>query len=283
VKDIALSPADGTSVQAVSAFVPSIARQSENRRRLEASLLASPDWLRDTLDAQGFREDRVAALVARVGVAASDAYLEPGEWLQSPLSVPFRHLWMGQTARGHASLVLPGGFASLADLRKAETGLDGVTLVDKAGSVSELFKRYWKLAFLGMLVAIGVVYVVLCVRYGWRGGFVVLLPTLLAISVALAFCGYAGVPFTLFNIMALMLVLGVGVNYALFMHEGGERAASALVGIVLSGLATLLSFGLLALSSTPALQRFGVTLVIGIAVAMLLAPGVLLHKEPHRQ
>jgi len=270
------------SVQAVSAFVPSLSRQADNHRRLERSLLASPGWLREVLDAQGFRDDAVMALVAGFSVAGERSSLEPGEWLQWSLSAPFRHLWMGLTSRGHGSLVLPGGFDSLADLRKAAVGLPGVSLVDKAGSVSEQFRHYRELAFLGMLVAIAVVYLVLGARYGWRNGFVVLQPSLLAMSMALAFCGYAGVPITLFNIMALMLVLGVGVNYALFLHEGGERAGSALVGVGLSGAATLLSFGLLALSSTPALQRFGVTLVIGIAVAMLLAPSVLVQQRPGR-
>ncbi len=46
------------------------------------------------------------------------------------------------------------------------------------------------------------------------------LPVLLAVGVTLAVFGYARVPLNLFNWLALMLVLGVGANYAVFLREG---------------------------------------------------------------
>jgi predicted exporter len=100
----------------------------------------------------------------------------------------------------------------------------------------------------------------------------VLLPTLLGIAAALAAAGYAGRPLTLFSIMALMLVLGVGVNYSIFLMEGRARSGTTFVAVSLSAATTILSFGLLAFSSTPALARFGATLLVGIAVAVLLSP-----------
>ena len=75
--------------------------------------------------------------------------------------------------------------------------------------------------------------------------------------------------------MALMLVLGVGVNYAIFLREGGQRAAATLAGVLLSAGTTLLSFGLLAFSSMPALSGFGLTLLVGVGIAVLLAPMIL--------
>ena len=75
--------------------------------------------------------------------------------------------------------------------------------------------------------------------------------------------------------MGLMLVLGVGVNYAIFLREGGVRAAATLAGVLLSAGTTLLSFGLLAFSSMPALAGFGLTLLVGVGMAVLLAPMVL--------
>ena len=83
--------------------------------------------------------------------------------------------------------------------------------------------------------------------------------------------------------MALMLVIGVGVNYAIFLREGlckgGTHAAASLAGVLLSAGTTLLSFGLLAFSSMPALASFGLTLLIGVGIAVLLAPIVLTFES----
>jgi predicted exporter len=109
-----------------------------------------------------------------------------------------------------------------------------------------------------------------------RGGVAVTLPVLLAVGVTLAVFGYAGVPLNLFNWLALMLVLGVGANYAVFLREGCARADADLgavwTGVLLSAATTLLSFGMLGMSAMPALRSFGATLALGIAVSVLLAP-----------
>jgi predicted exporter len=94
-------------------------------------------------------------------------------------------------------------------------------------------------------------------------------------GVALAAYGYVGVPLTLFSIMGLVLVLGVGVNYAIFVVEAGDRAPAPFAGVLLSAATTLLSFGLLSLSSMPALHQFGTILLIGISASVLFAPVAL--------
>ncbi|MFM0715969.1 MMPL family transporter [Paraburkholderia strydomiana] len=109
-----------------------------------------------------------------------------------------------------------------------------------------------------------------------RGGVATTLPVALAVGVTLAVFGYAGVPLNLFNWLALMLVLGVGANYAVFLREGCLRADADLgavwTGVLLSAATTLLSFGMLGMSEMPALKSFGATLALGIAVSVLLAP-----------
>jgi predicted exporter len=75
--------------------------------------------------------------------------------------------------------------------------------------------------------------------------------------------------------MGLMLVLGVGVNYAIFLIEAGDRAPVPFAGVLLSAATTILSFGLLCLSSMPALQQFGLVLMVGVIASVLLAPVAL--------
>src|SRR4029453_8787179 len=90
---------------------------------------------------------------------------------------------------------------------------------------------------------------------------------------ALALLGMAGQNLQLFHVLALMLLLGVGVDYGIFLHEHpSRRDAIAWLAIGLSALSTLLSFGLLCLSKTPALQAFGLTMLTGTITVWFIVP-----------
>ena len=67
--------------------------------------------------------------------------------------------------------------------------------------------------------------------------------------------GWLGESLQLFNVLALILLLGIGVDYGIFLleHDGD---GSAWLAVVLGAASTLLSFGLLGLSGTPALRAW---------------------------
>lgn len=256
----------------LAGMVPSLQRQQANQALL-APLFAQPDRLRSWLSAAGFRDaDITQWLQAWPGTP-----LELDAWLKTPLSTPFRYLWMGDVVHdGAASVVLPQGDAPSALLQQAAEGLAGVTLVDKPASISELFGRYRRYASLWLLAAILLIVPVFAWRYGLRSVPRVLAPPVLGIGFTLAMLGYLHQPLTLFHWMALMLVLGVGANYAVFLREGEphavDRPGAMYTSVLLSAITALLSFGLLAWSSMPALRDFGLTLLLGIGFTALLVP-----------
>lgn len=268
-------------LQGISRFVPSCRQQQLDRQRLRDALPAA----RQVLDEAGFRAGAVADWA--VAIEQTKPCLSAQSWLDSPLSTPFRHLWLGRVgqgmatgvATGVATLALPSGYHEVATLAEASRGQPGVTLVDKPGAVSRLFAEYRRLGLYVLAAATLLIFGVLAWRYGPRGAAAVLAPVLLAQALTLGLLGHAGVVLNLFNLLALLLVLGVGINYAIFLFEGarGEasREAATLVGVALSAATTLLSFGLLSLSSTPALSGFGITLALGVGIAVLLAPATL--------
>lgn len=64
-------------------------------------------------------------------------------------------------------------------------------------------------------------------------------------------------------------ILGMGVDYGIFLQEHPSRQdKSSWLAVGLSALSTLLSFGLLGLSQTPALQAFGMTMLFGVALVL---------------
>lgn len=260
----------GVESTSVARFVPSCERQRAHRARLLAGLSAQ----RAALDELGFRAE-VNQVWSKTVLSPPDC-LRPAVWLASPISIPYRHLWLADDPAHPAGIALPSGHADVKTLVSAATGLPGVTLVDKPGAVSRLFGEYRRLAGYVLAAATVLIFLVLAWRYGTRGGLAILLPSLLAQALTLGLLGQLGLALNLFHVLALLLVLGVGINYAIFLMEamrgGGEREPAALLGVWLSAATTLLSFGLLGLSSMPALAGFGVTLAAGIGIAVLLAP-----------
>jgi predicted exporter len=83
----------------------------------------------------------------------------------------------------------------------------------------------------------------------------------------------AGLPFTFFGAMALVLVLSIGSDYAVFCAEDRVRhepVTLAAVAVALS--TTLLSFGLMAASDVAGVRSFGAAMAVGVALAFVLAP-----------
>lgn len=257
-------------VQALSSFVPSPASQE---RALAAWRGAEPE-LEAALRGAGFRGD----LVAAVGPAlreAGDHPLTVAAFLATPAGTPFRALWIQGGPRA-ASAVVPVGRPDPAGLERAAAGLPGVTVVDKATGVTRLLGRYRRLALTALCGALLLVGAFLALRYGPRRGPRILAPALGGMLLALAGTALLGIPLTLFGAVALVLVLGLGVDYTVFLAEGRQRGPAAL-GVLLAGAATFLSFGLLAFSGTPVLQGFGTVLLLGLLGSLLLSPLALEH------
>ena len=73
--------------------------------------------------------------------------------------------------------------------------------------------------------------------------------------------------------MALVLVLAIGVDYAVFCAEAKkDYKIVTMLAVAMAACTALMSFGLLALSDVTAVHAFGTTMTVGIFLAFLLAP-----------
>lgn len=268
-----------TGYQALSNWVASDRTQAARRALVETKLLADDGPLAGVARAIGEDDNWVRATRAHLLTKAAPMRVE--SFLQTPASEPWRHLWLGETGSVHASIVALRGmqYAALPVLAHAGDSIDGVQWVDKVGEISSVLGRYCQYMGCVVLGAYAVVYVLLFLRYrarAWR----VLAPTAIASIATLAVLGFAGMPLQLFHVLALMLLLGVGVDYGIFMQEKPERGLAApWLAVGLSAVNTILSFGLLGLSHTPALQAFGLTMLVGTTLVWLTAPCFTSHPE----
>ena len=263
--------ADGQQIggyRAISDWLPSPARQ-----QADAALTAAvePGVLAAVAEAVGEPLPRPVF---------SEGALTAQTFLAAPVSRPFRHLWAGRVGGQLASVVMvdDGGHAdAMAVLQAAAEGLPGVRWVDRTSDFSQLLGHYRKLMGGMLLVGVVLVFGALWLRYrgqAWR----VLAPTLLAGAMTVALLALFGQPLQLFNVLALMLLLGMGIDYGIFLieHRGD---ASAWLAVCVGAASTWLSFGLLGLSATPALRAFGLTLLFGIGLVWLISP--LFRPPPH--
>jgi predicted exporter len=261
-----------TGYQAMSNWVPSRDRQQRDRELVSTALLA-PDGALKKLTVQ-LGEDDAWAVRFRKAALEQTAPLTPEEFLKTPAAEPWRHLWLGKVDGGYASVVALRGLkhADLPLLQAGAEGMTGVQWVDKVGETSSLLGRYRNYMGWVALLSYVTIYLLLLWRYraaAWR----VLAPTVAASAFTLAVFGWLGQPINLFHVLALLLILGMGVDYGIFLQESPDRQdRTAWLAVGLSAASTLLSFGLLGLSKTPALQAFGLTMLLGVGAVWLIAP-----------
>lgn len=247
--------------RAVSDWLPSAARQRQDQalsQRAETAVLS-----------------RLAEMLDEPLTASSEtttAALTPDAWLAQSVSEPLRPLWLGPVGSQWGSVVMLEGLGTrnLAALETLATELPGVRWVDRTARISDMLGHYRRMMgglLLAGYVAVGLALFLRFRAQAWRA----LLPTALAAVLTLATLGWLDVPLQLFGVLAQLLLLGFGVDYGIFLLEHRNDPSSWLA-VSLGAASTLLAFGLLALSATPALHSFGLSLGLGIALVWGLSP-----------
>ncbi|WP_339545956.1 MMPL family transporter [Pseudomonas sp. RA_35y_Pfl2_P32] len=205
--------------------------------------------------------------------------------LLGPLAEPYLALWLGPNAEGVAAKVSLQGLNDPALLRVQTQDLPGVVLVDRLGDLNRMFAATQISAAELKLASCVLIVLVLILPFGLGGALRIVLLPLLAALCSLASLGWLGQPLTLFSLFGLLLVTAISVDYAILMREQVGGAAVSLLGTLLAALTTWLSFGLLAVSSTPAVSNFGLAVSLGLVFSFILAPwaGSQAHTAPRRE
>ncbi len=265
-------------------LLPSAATQ---RRRLDS--LPPPAELRRRLaeaTAGGpLPAARLEGFVAAVEAARQGGPVDLAAVRAGPLA-PLVDALLFRRPNGGWSAVLalqPGARFDAAAVRGALAGSPGVQVLDLQHELDALYRGYLHEALLQVgLGALAVVAVLgACVR-SWRRLAAVCRPLALAVLLVLGGFAVLDVPLGLLHLVGLLLVVAVGSNYALFfdaLHAGEAGGAAAppaldddtLASLLLANLATVASFGLIALSEIPSLSAIGRVVAPGALLALLLA------------
>lgn len=177
-------------------------------------------------------------------------------------------------------LSLVRGVDDLDALRERMAGLDDVHVFDQRAMLAEIYAGHREQTLRLLAVGLLAVLAVIALRYRAVGPtLAAFLPALLGAGVTVAILVLLGYELNLLHVVSLLLVLSMGVDYGVFLAESrghpGEVAAT-LLSLVACCASTVLAFGLLAMSSNPALRAIGLTTGIGVFASLVLAPTALI-------
>lgn len=256
--------------QSTSQYVPSIKKQKENFALVKNLYQSYAETLSTKLN---FTEPLIFNQQFKP--------LLVDDYLASSVSDSLGFLWLGKINSNSAAIITLNKVNNIQLVNNYINDNDDLSLLDKASEVSTIFGSYRVYISKLLIAAYFVIGLLLIWRYGLKLGFLVISPPVIAACVGLAITSVVGIPITIFNLLAVILILGIGIDYTLFFAEQKESdsAKNTLLAITLSAITTVLSFGLLALSETQAIHGFGITVLTGIIIAWLLAPVAMINQR----
>ncbi|MFV8782817.1 MMPL family transporter [Microbulbifer sp. SA54] len=263
----ARSLGDIKGFSAVSEWMPPAQVRRDNTILLRD--LYGSDFAQNFYVQLGYSGAEVAAITANLQQTAEP--VSQAEWL-ARLPATERQLWLGCSDGECLSLVRIFGAARDFDGAAMAGGLEGVSFRNPPQAIAAILAKQRDQLLMLLPLILVIATLVIALRTGWRAALVIAGLPLAAVSAAFAMAAFTSAGINLFHVAALLLVFGIGVDYAVFGYfsERGE-ASYTLLAIALAGITTLLGFGLLALSQTPAIADFGFTLAVGTVVTLLLA------------
>ncbi|HEX5461331.1 MAG TPA: MMPL family transporter [Steroidobacteraceae bacterium] len=291
--------------QSPALYLPSPALQRQRRASLPPPAVLNAR-LEQALSGLPLRADRLAPFLHDVEVARTAPLLTRSSLDGTSFASVVNALLVRETDGWHALLPLTAPVANghsvdidLARVRQAVSVKppDGVTVLNLKDQVDALYATYLAGAVRLSLAGFGAIVVLLLIALRRPGRVLrVVLPLALAVLTVAAGLRLFGAPLTLLHVVGMLLIIAVGSNYALFFDKrfaGGATGAPAgpghaaaaasdltLASLLVANCATVVAFGVLALSSVPVLHDLGETVAPGALLALVYA--ALLAREPAR-
>ena len=281
-----------------SVLLPSARVQDMRRARL-ASLGAAGTGLADAVDAAGDAQGFVAGTFAPFRERLSRV-LDPQQSL-TLTDLQARGLGdiVGRFVRRDGPDYLVVSYATASspaalEILRARVGADpalsltGLPLVNAA--LAARFPRE-----LAAGICAGAMVVILLIWLEFRAvkpTALALVPTICGIVWGLGTLGWAGIELDLFSVFAILMFLGIGVDYGIHLlhptlgaHGTGMSATLSLVGpaLLLAGATTIVGFGTLMWSAYGPLQSLGfvsvATITAALIASLLVLPAIVLTRE----
>ncbi len=129
-----------------------------------------------------------------------------------------------------------------------------------------------KLVQLSVVMVLFNIALLIFIYRAWSPLMILMLSLFLSIGAMIACLKFFHIPLNLFNVLAFPLVLGVGVDYGIYVvlavRQPGDKEqslATIIKPVLMSGLTTIAGFGSLGLAHNPSLSGLGIVCALGVA------------------
>lgn len=252
------------SVQAIGQSVPSLATQRANIQLLQQIPKAELESYATAMQLN------VADVLSWQRQLAQQPLLSMSAFTQHPLAF--------LQVNAHERLVMVQGVQQAQVFKQLQT--EQIQFLQPVSNLSALFQDHRIQAQYLLLYALVALLIGLAVIYGIKSIVALILPVSLALLSTFAVQAWLGVEINLFSIMGTFLIIGIGVDYAIFYRHGHDHPQVVGMALFLCMMSTLLGFGLLSFSSTYAIHCFGLTVLFGVIFSFIYA--TIFTKADHR-
>ncbi len=268
----------------VSRYVPSQRVQRQRQQALpEPALLEGR--LREAVKGLPFAPGLFAPFLAGIEAARSQSLVDRESFHGTSLGLKIEALMVEHHGRWLAVAPLRG----VADRQGLKATVAGwgeaaVSYVDLKEESNRLMIEYrdktvqllgWGAVAIAVVLGIGLK----SLPQLWR----VLVPIVAGLIVVTGIVNLTGESLSLFHVATLLLVIGLGLDYALFFNrpeDRGEERRRTVFGLLVCSTTTILVFGVLAFSKIPVLHAIGLTAACG-ALCCLFFAGFLAEQDSH--
>ena len=259
-------------------LLPSPATQARRRAALPDAATLTAALAQATADGP-LKAERLGPFIADVQAARTQTLLDRAALKSTPLVNAIDALLVpGRDGRPWRALLTLQADAKGVDgnkVRAAIADLPSAQLVDIGQELGNMYSRYLREAMLQALFgALAVVALLALHLRSARRLWQVCQPLAAAVLMVMAGLSATGAALGILHLVGFLLMVAIGSNYALFfdhLRHLGEADEDTLASLALANMTTVLSFGLLAWSSIPALHAIGQVVAPGGLLCLLLS------------
>lgn len=263
---------------ALSKFLPSIKKQRENILLVKKELLPLLEQ-----QAEALALDRQTFLHIRKDIEQSDErFVGMEQLLQYSALSSLQKLIFKNDGHYFSVIILQKGLNAQTrkDIEAADPGIKVFSVLPAINTALE------KTAYEAMLFNLGaylVIFLVILIFLYKKQAFAIIAIQIFCLLLNLGIHGLFGIPVNIFSILALILSLGISIDFFIFFSHNAEIKGVTFIAVFLSMLTTILSFGTLSFSSFIPVRSFALSLFIGIVCAFLFAPIVMLFGQDRQK
>jgi len=263
----------GAEIISIASMLPSIKTQQTNREAWAVFWSEREDRVRRTLLEEGkrlgFSGNAFDPFFS--GLNSSPSTILPGDLNLSGVEAILDSMIIRSDEKVSILTLAPDTAEIRALIDQGRDSLPGVRFVSQS-YFSEMIRKAVGHDFLRFIAgALFLIFLLLLLLFrDIKKVLLSLIPVATGMIFMFGVMGMLNIPFNIFNIISTILIIGLGVDYGIFMvckcSEDYEHDTDT--AVLLSGLTTLTGFGALIFARHPALHSIGITVLLGIGAAI---------------